>query len=510
MFDDAPIGDRSRQVSSTFLRELIVHVINSPNLYKIEFSGAWITGSLKMDNIKAPVAIKINNSLFEQQPNLNNAEVDNLNFDGCRMPGITARGLKCKGDFRMAEGFTCTEMMDITSANISGNLFMGRSTIYSGENPSIRGSWMRVGGQFNAPGIKTQGRVNFVGTRVGGTMSFWGARLGATKGVSFDGERLSVGESLFMKEDFSSVGVVVLTNAVIDGGLDMTGACLGRGLNRKRSLSAGRIHVKRNVSLRKCIADGSINLSAASVGGSVSFLDSKIRGTDLDFSVNLSDARASRLNFKFALPPMSPLNLTGCTVESFIESKDVWPPAVMQENFSYKIFTSVQPKSVVDALDWIRLHPNAPLFQAYDSLINVYKNMGLMYEARKITVARERARTSAQPIRYRTFGYIFDILVGYGYHPLRALFWIVALTFIGGVFFNHRHPNKLDTAPAGMEFHSYAFALDTILPSFINLRQEQFFLPVGEQQYVAWGLMIFGWILSIALVAGVTKALSKS
>lgn len=58
-------------------------------------------------------------------------------------------------------------------------------------------------------------------------------------------------------------------------------------------------------------------------------------------------------------------------------------------------------------------------------------------------------------------------------------------------------------------FHAGLYALDLMLPA-PGLGQEEAWDPQGGVLAIATTLRIFGWLLAIAVVAGITRALSRN
>jgi hypothetical protein len=59
-----------------------------------------------------------------------------------------------------------------------------------------------------------------------------------------------------------------------------------------------------------------------------------------------------------------------------------------------------------------------------------------------------------------------------------------------------------------MSFNAFGYTLDLILP-VVNLGQQSSWNPQGASQAVAYALVIGGWVLATALVAGITRVLVR-
>ena len=59
-----------------------------------------------------------------------------------------------------------------------------------------------------------------------------------------------------------------------------------------------------------------------------------------------------------------------------------------------------------------------------------------------------------------------------------------------------------------MPFNATIYALDLLLP-IINLGQQDSWQPTGPALGMYWALIILGWVLTSALVAGLTGIVKK-
>jgi hypothetical protein len=70
-------------------------------------------------------------------------------------------------------------------------------------------------------------------------------------------------------------------------------------------------------------------------------------------------------------------------------------------------------------------------------------------------------------------------------------------------------PRPVRYAAAPRTSHRSPYPLDLVLP-VVNLGQETAWNPLGLGQAIAYGLIVVGWILATALVAGITRVLIRS
>jgi len=98
--------------------------------------------------------------------------------------------------------------------------------------------------------------------------------------------------------------------------------------------------------------------------------------------------------------------------------------------------------------------------------------------------------------------------VGYGYRPWLAGLWLLGLLTLGTALFSLRNPAPTGNSPH-MTFNAFIYTIDLLIP--INLfGQRQAWNPQGPYQWLAYGLIAAGWILATALIAGITRVLTRN
>jgi hypothetical protein len=124
-------------------------------------------------------------------------------------------------------------------------------------------------------------------------------------------------------------------------------------------------------------------------------------------------------------------------------------------------------------------------------------------------VAREPGRRSELGWPGKTWNSLLYITVGYGYRNWLAGAWIGVLLVAGSVIFASAYPAHMHRAtPVAPSFQPVIYTLDVLLP-IVNLGQQQAWVPQGLALACSWLLTGAGWILTTAVVAGLTNALKR-
>jgi hypothetical protein len=169
--------------------------------------------------------------------------------------------------------------------------------------------------------------------------------------------------------------------------------------------------------------------------------------------------------------------------------------------------------------------------QVYQQLATVYRQQGLEKQARRVALEkyRQRRKLKLLPWWSRGWNWFQEVTVGYGYRLYNALFIVIALGVIGTILFSYaqHHNFMLATGanPAGSVnadqctqkypcFTPYVYSFQLLLP-VVNLHQTDFWLPnlltgfgVVLLVYTCFAIVL-GWMLGIALVAGLGRVFSR-
>ena len=105
-------------------------------------------------------------------------------------------------------------------------------------------------------------------------------------------------------------------------------------------------------------------------------------------------------------------------------------------------------------------------------------------------------------------GWLQDALAGYGYAPGHAFLLLAAAFAAGWLVFTTRHPAPVGPSPHPA-FHAALYTLDVLIPA-PALGQASDWDPQGAGLVLAAGLHILGWLLTITVLAAITRSFSRT
>ena len=98
---------------------------------------------------------------------------------------------------------------------------------------------------------------------------------------------------------------------------------------------------------------------------------------------------------------------------------------------------------------------------------------------------------------------------GHGYRPWLACIWLLPLTLLGTLSFS-THATAPVQRGEGAAFQPLVYTLDLLIPIGGLGQRTAWYWPNDSLQWLAYLLIAFGWVLTTAVIAGVTRTLQKN
>jgi hypothetical protein len=256
-------------------------------------------------------------------------------------------------------------------------------------------------------GFRAHGTVSLVLTQIGGTLTCEGGTILGTDGVAVWADGINVGGDVFFRADlqfsgvltpFQANGSVRLVGAEIHGDLDCSG---GKFVNTSGD----------GLSLARAVIRGEIFFGTVTGPGDVG----------ASFSVEGN------------------LDLTNTWAAAIEDEPACWPAdgRLMLDGFTY---AAIRPKDVESRLDWLALD-SSDATQPYRQLAKVLQDSGDVKNAKRVLTAMEAKLSSREWFRW------LKALIGYGYKPGNAVWWLLGLWLVGSLLY------------------SYSYNMETIVPT---------------------------------------------
>ncbi|HUB40373.1 MAG TPA: hypothetical protein VMA72_16105 [Streptosporangiaceae bacterium] len=441
--NNAALWAASRQVRAEVVSAILLGELTAVKRPRLRARGFRVTGCLDLSNAQIAVPLHFESCLFDSGIALLESRTRSVLFVGCEMP-----------------------YLDVSNTYVDGQL-------------EVTGSLLNWLGLYQ--------------TDVTGHLELSGAQLRQPDGTAINADYLRVRAAMYWN-DCTVVGAVRLPGASIGGSLILDGAQL---LNEGSwALAADRLTVGGDLQCRDgFVAAGEIGLASAQIGGRL-FLG--------------GDAAPAHVGPGGPPPARGPGLITGmvdlrdATLGSLSDDPTQWPERIRFNGLRY---SELEPRLPAHRrLEWIARDPAGYQPQPYEQLAACYRRLGEDENARRVLLAKQRARRGKLGPVGKVWGYIQDATVGYGYRPWLASLWLLALLAAGSAYFAVR-PAAPAVAAHG-QFSPFAFTLYMIIP-IVGQNQSADWTLNGPQQAVLYVLTVGAWTLFTAFAAGLTRSVSR-
>jgi hypothetical protein len=423
----------------------------------VRLQGARITGKLNLEasTLRCPLALL--DCSFANVITLNEATAVSVRLSGSHVPAVYARQLLTRGDLQLDEGFHVSGGIELSGANIGGQLDCTGSQFSNPNGPALYADRLTVVRDIVCgEGFAASGEVRLPGAHITGVFSCQVGYFSNPDGLAFSADNLTVDRDMFCDEGFAATGEVRLVGAHIGGVL----ACTGSQFSNPDGLA--------------------LDLKSATVSGSMLMESTMLEGI---------------------------LDLTAAKTSSYYDNPEYWPQKLRLDGFVYESIEGASPKV---RLEWLRRNERGYSPQIYDQLAAVYRRRGNEKDARQTLIVGQHRRFAGGNLGSKVWGLLFYILVGYGYRTWFALEWLFGLLVLGTILFGYVYRGDLTAADKANAppFQPFLYTLDLLLP-VANLHQRDGWVAHGAAQWWSVFFIIMGWILATAVVLWLTGLLKR-
>jgi hypothetical protein len=406
---------------------------------------------------------------------------------------------------RLDDGFIARGEVRLAGAQISGDLSLTGARISNSNGTALNAEHLTVTQNATCTGLTTEGQIRAPGARIGGSLRLGGAHLTHPGDWALTAPALSVAHEVFCGDGFTAHGGIDLQGAHI-GALVLDGATLDNPGGT--ALEGHWFTVDRQVFCRYGFtARGQVSLYGANVGTRVDLRG----GTFSEPGQLVVDFERLKTSALYLLPRTAPdglVDLSHARVGTYHDDPATWPDTLDLRGFVYETLVN-DNVDVRSRLRWLNRQPRGYLPQPYDQLAATYRSAGREDAARLVAIAKQRHRRQALNPAGKIVNWLLYLTVGYGYRTWLAALWLTGLLGLGTAIFARAHPAHLTaTGTPTPAFHPVAYTLDVLIP-IIDLGPQKAWTPTGSTLYWTWLLSTAGWVLTTAVVAGLTGVLKR-
>jgi len=298
------------------------------------------------------------------------------------------------------------------------------------------------------------------------------------------------GDASFLWGDF---GPVSFMRARIDGTLDLTGARISNAgddtVNLVEANVAGDVLFHDGFT-----TDGIVYARLAKIGHDLSIHGAEFEGDgELDAERAVIDGTFYWVDVKHTAKTV--LDLEDAHAGAIWDDEASWPAPgnLVINGFVYGDIAG-GPSDGPSRLRWLALQPPEYHPQPFRQLAKVLAEMGRDDGATSVRIAKEIAqrRFGHESIPQRAWSLMLQYTIGFGYQPLRALWWIAGFVGLGTILFGWGYRMRIITPteesayrefvasgeapPHYPVFNPLVYSLENFLP-VVELHQDKYWRP---------------------------------
>jgi hypothetical protein len=346
---------------------------------------------------------------------------------------------------------------------------------------------------------------------------------------------------------FGHSGALSIFRASIGGdfdcrGADFTGSGVTDTISAQESAIGGDAIFAQNFT-----TDGILYFRLARIGRSLSFNSARFVGNgETGLDAQRAIVAGPLYWVDIAHTPHTKLDLENASAASLFDDRASWPtPGNLDlDGFTYGQFGGDSPADSVARLEWLALQPVGYRPQPYAQLAKALKESGRTEGEIEVLIAERIAqrRSGHLSLPARAWNLLLQGTIGYGYRPLRALWWITGFVLLGTMLFGWGYragvmtPSQPDAYEAFARggtppvhyphFNALVYSLENFLP-VVDLHLESHWRPNTRERvlmdpasgewgtksatmaskllrWYLWFHILAGWVLTPLMFAGLS------
>jgi len=417
--------------------------------------------------------VRFNDAEISRQFNATRGEFRN---DRSGEYALDCDGLRCGGAVFLNEGFSAAGTVSLRGAGIVSELNCTAGSFITPGGCALFADGMTTPGNvYLDQAFRAMGEVRFARATIGRQLVCTKGLFDNQHGTALDLTGLITPGDVLANEGFRAIGRVRMRNADITRDLDFSSAQLhgGEGLDARGIKVGGRLIWKMGQS-----PEGLVNLSFGQIGRLDDTMTSWLAGIYV----------LAGLNYRPTMDDKGQLT---------VDQRIAW-------------------------LGKTRDYAGT----AYEQLAQAYRLSGQESTAEKVSIAslQDLRKRGNLRFRARTWNRFLDWTVGYGYRLHRPFLALLVLGLFGALLYSlGERAGLIYSTGGGLKapapachpgypcFNPFVYSFQLLIPG-LDLRQATYWLPNSDSQpwgvplmLYTWLMIVLGWVLATAVVAGITQ-----
>ena len=481
-------------------------------------AAAWIDGRLDLSYSIIPVPLRLLRCYIAGEIAISFTDIRALYLTGSWTKQVSGNRLVVRGELAFDGGFRA-KGVSLDGAQVAGSVSLSEGNLFGRGGAALSANAAKVDGSlFLQHGFTAIGEVNLVGANIGGYLQCGGGNFRNPSAIALNAAGAKIARTVFLNENFNAEGEVDLVGTEIGRDLDC-----GRGYfwnPGREAFVAAQANVAGNMIFMSSKIAGFVDLRRAKVGGAINFESARfisgcksVREGKVGVKARFATAEGT-FDWRSVIgTPSTQLDLSHARVGVLMDDEMSWPSDgnLTVDGFVYGSIGERCPKDANSRLRWLSKQ-NEYRPQPYQQLAKVLRDTGRPTDATRILIEKENARRrllGSRLLRYidsppredsnqgtgdgRNCAFrlwVQDLFrwflswalwtVGYGYQPLRAIWFIAVLVVTGSLLFKWGYDAGVIIPSTEKGYHqpfnSIVYSLQTSLP-IIDLYQSKYWLP---------------------------------
>ncbi|MFC6062395.1 hypothetical protein [Streptomyces ochraceiscleroticus] len=453
----------------------------------LKLTGAYITDSLDVAGGTIEPFVELRDCRFEREIVLPESRFTTLRMVNCAIPRLEAARLHTEGDLHLPRCIV-QRGIRLTDAHIGTDLMLNQVVVHKDRRGrSLTADGLTVAQDLQAEMMESYGELTLRGATIGVSLSLRGSRLSNPYGRrALNAPQLTVERTLYLTA--AGLSGSVSSSATPPYGITTTPA--------------------RGTRMQRFECEGGMRLDDGRFGDAVD-LDQARFILESDQELSMRRIQTPELRFLGERPQRGRVILSGARVVNLVDKSTSWPGlgGLWMAGFAYETLIPRGHFPLSLRLQWVAAATPEYAPEPYEMLAAALRRSGEDSDAREVLLAKQRRRRETLPLAAKSWGFLQDWTVAYGYRPGRAAVWMAVLWAVGTVFFSQNPPHALKPGETPL-WNPYLYSLDLLLP-VIDLNQDSYWRPEGGSQWAAAIMILAGWVLATTVAAGASRLLRR-
>lgn len=464
---------------------------------------------------------------------------------------LIADRMQVSGNVDLDRDFVSTGTLRIVNARIGGSLQLSGATIdlSEGQEPfeertrdqapgpyeyrAVHLDGTEIGGGIDARNARIAGQVRLVDVTARGSVVLDGSVLSNRDGDVVEGRRFSTGGNLDAR-GVVVFGSILLPEARIGANFDLRfSRLLNPGRYRRdqsqkpsvdlRVAQIGRDLVCARGESQSFSAHGEIRIRRAEIGRQTNFQGAELGSRLSETAINAYGLITQELRVDVASAPRGHVNLRHARCSTLKDNDKFWDATghIALHDFRYDALAEpIELDDDAQVRHRLKLLRNAmgDIYGPgpYDQFATMLRNAGNEEHASTVLIDKQRWRYAALADGYKIlslpvllWSWLQRWMVGYGYRPMRALLWLLALLVAGSGWFASQPAPVEINADDHLVWNPVLYTIDQLVP-IVDFGHKNRWHFDGASQWITAGLIAAGWVLATTVAAGITRMLRRS